>query len=140
MHFQFNGLLLGILLISVGSLRRTGVVWTLAGGAAFGALLVMKHLFLPMAPVFFVFLLAGFCRPGGSFRYGRFCALGLVVLCIMVLPFVPLVVDHSRALNTTLAEAASVQLRQIGGRLFPFVAEASGGSECQGDGLAALPK
>jgi alpha-1,3-glucosyltransferase len=66
-HFQYNGLLLGLLLLSMGSLMKSNncftfhrssvgglpaeFLWGIFGGMLFAGLLVMKHLYLPLAPV-----------------------------------------------------------------------------------------
>eukprot|EP00752_Nemacystus_decipiens_P002051 g1964.t1 len=57
-HFQYNGFLLGLLLLSMGLIKQGKV---LAGGAAFACLLMLKHLFLSLAPLYFVYLLRHFC-------------------------------------------------------------------------------
>jgi len=136
-HFQFNGFLFGILFLSIGLLRRSEggeSSWGgLVGGALFAALLVLKHLFLPMAPVYFVHLLVGFCRPLGHFHGGRFGLLAVVVVVVIASPFMLLILDHSRAHLSPFHLSAHSQLMQIGGRLFPF----GESSECQTTGLMA---
>lgn len=54
LHFQYNGFLLGILLISVSALEEGK---DLIGGFVFAVLLCFKHLFAVAAPVYFVYLL-----------------------------------------------------------------------------------
>ncbi|CBJ33171.1 Dolichyl-P-Glc:Glc1Man9GlcNAc2-PP-dolichyl glucosyltransferase ALG8, family GT57 [Ectocarpus siliculosus] len=57
-HFQYNGFLLGLLLLSMGLIRQGRV---LSGGATFAGLLMLKHLFLALAPLYFVYLLRSYC-------------------------------------------------------------------------------
>ncbi|CAB1107431.1 unnamed protein product [Ectocarpus sp. CCAP 1310/34] len=57
-HFQYNGFLLGLLLLSMGLIRQGRV---LSGGATFACLLMLKHLFLALAPLYFVYLLRSYC-------------------------------------------------------------------------------
>ena len=53
-HFQYNGMLTGVLLVAVGGITsRSGYALT---AAAFATLLGLKHLYLVLAPVFTVFL------------------------------------------------------------------------------------
>ncbi|KAI8474674.1 MAG: glycosyl transferase [Monoraphidium minutum] len=60
-HFQYNGILMGLMIFSLvlASERRY-----VASGALFAALLNMKHLFAYMAPVYFVYLLRNYCLGG----------------------------------------------------------------------------
>ena len=126
-HFQYNGFLFGVLLISMAALRRHGnfaassvrtpagsaMKWALAGGAAFAALLGLKHLFLPLAPIFFLHLLFGFCftndahsprkqpsdprrHAGVTFSWMRFALLGSLVLLVLLLPFAPILYSEAR--------------------------------------------
>ncbi|GFY90371.1 ALG6, ALG8 glycosyltransferase family [Actinidia rufa] len=62
MHFQYNGFLLGILLVSLSCLEDGR---DLAGGFVFAVLLCFKHLFAVAGPVCFVYLLRHYCREGG---------------------------------------------------------------------------
>ncbi|CAM9786846.1 unnamed protein product [Ectocarpus sp. 13 AM-2016] len=62
-HFQYNGFLLGLLLLSMGLIRQGRV---LSGGATFACLLMLKHLFLALAPLYFVYLLRSYCCGASS--------------------------------------------------------------------------
>lgn len=86
MHFQYNGFLLGFLLISLSFLEEGR---DLLGGFVFALLLCLKHLFAVAAPVYFVYLLRHYCR-GGFFRgFGRFLMMGVAVGMVFVLAFAP---------------------------------------------------
>jgi alpha-1,3-glucosyltransferase len=78
-HFQYNGMLLGVLALAVGALERRaharGAFW-------FACLLQLKHLYLLAAPLFFVQLLSAHCCAGGRFRARRFAELGAIVLAV----------------------------------------------------------
>ncbi|KAI3728740.1 hypothetical protein L6452_17382 [Arctium lappa] len=58
-HFQYNGFLLGILLVSLGAVQKGN---DLIGGFVFAILLCFKHLFAVVGPVYFVYLLRHYCR------------------------------------------------------------------------------
>ncbi|KAK9828093.1 hypothetical protein WJX81_002987 [Elliptochloris bilobata] len=100
-HFQYNGLLLGILVWSLALVREGR---SLAGGVLFAVLLNMKHLFACLAPVYFVHLLRHHCRGPHAMR--RFAVLGACVAGVFAVSFGPFVLAG--------------QLRQVLGRLFPF--------------------
>jgi alpha-1,3-glucosyltransferase len=137
-HFQYNGFMLGVLLCSIGALRQarsskslsSEFIWTLVGGSLFAALLVLKHLFLSLAPIYFVHLLFGFCSPRAEVSSFRLLVLGSVVVAVMVFPFVPLVLDqydvtHAVLQSYSFLDATKDQISRILHRLFPF-AEDSG--------------
>ena len=74
-HFQYNGMLLGILLLSIGCLARgasasasasacasaTAFKWDLLGAFLYAFLLGMKHLYLLLGPLYFAYLLRHCC-------------------------------------------------------------------------------
>ncbi|KAL7447076.1 hypothetical protein ACHAXM_010747 [Skeletonema potamos] len=85
-HFQYNGMLLGILLCSIACMIRgthhtmdvgttkqlseekretktcqSHQLWELGGAATFAALLAMKHLYLTLAPLYVFYLLRHHC-------------------------------------------------------------------------------
>ena len=88
-HFQYNGVLLGIFVLSI---------WAAAGGkellgaALFAILLCFKHIFLYPAPAFFVFLLRHYCKGTGARPILRFIALGIVVVSIFGVALGPFLV------------------------------------------------
>jgi alpha-1,3-glucosyltransferase len=130
-HFQYNGMLLGILLASIACLMMGNHVgnsttlaydvYHLAGASLFALLLNLKHLYLFLSPLYFCYLLERYCLTytdanGVSmkkgFLFGKFFKLALVTSVTLVLPWVPfLMVD---------AENPQRQLLQILSRLFPF--------------------
>jgi alpha-1,3-glucosyltransferase len=90
-HFQYNGMLLGVLLISISCIvrgasssesfsspqqqqqqqnhdetqthrnRRQEQLWELLGAGTFASLLALKHLYLTLAPLYFFYLLRRHC-------------------------------------------------------------------------------
>ena len=57
-HFQYNGFLFGILLLSITKLSQG---CALEGSFWFAVLLNFKHIFLYIAPAYFIFLLRSYC-------------------------------------------------------------------------------
>ncbi|CAE7031846.1 ALG8 [Symbiodinium natans] len=105
-HFQYNGMMLGLLLLSVAAIERGRVY---LGAFLFCTLLCMKHIFLYVAPVYFVYLLRGHCGaccwpprllPGNLVKLGSTV---LATVLVLTSPFLSL-----------------KQLEQIAQRLFPF--------------------
>jgi alpha-1,3-glucosyltransferase len=91
MHFQYNGILLGIFVLSIWTITRG---FELVGAALFAALLCFKHIFLYAAPAFFVFLLRYYCMvqaPTAEVAVFRFLSLGTVVLTIFGLTLGPFI-------------------------------------------------
>ena len=105
-HFQYNGMLLGILILSCVCVQNDRV---LLGAYLYASLVMMKHLYLPIGLVYFVYLWTHYCGGFGKFNV-RFLKLGLVTISGLVMPLLPfLVVGNWRK-----------QLQQILERLFPF--------------------
>ncbi|KAJ9054142.1 glycosyl transferase [Entomophthora muscae] len=103
-HFQYNGFIFGILLLSLCFTLEGNF---LASGAIFAALLNFKHIFLYIAPAYFVFLLKGYCMERDSATFARrFLVLGSFVLGIFTISLGPFVYFN--------------QMPQLGSRLFPF--------------------
>uniref|UniRef100_A0A2K5DIA9 Alpha-1,3-glucosyltransferase n=1 Tax=Aotus nancymaae TaxID=37293 RepID=A0A2K5DIA9_AOTNA len=111
-HFQYNGFLFGLMLLSIARLFQKR---HMEGAFLFAVLLHFKHIYLYVAPAYGVYLLRSYCftanRPDGSIRWNsfsfvRFISLGLVVFLISALSLGPFL-----ALN---------QLPQVFSRLFPF--------------------
>jgi len=106
-HFQYNGMLLGILLASLGFLLKpTTTFHVFMAAVLYTLLLTMKHLYICLAPLYLVFLIKHYCVVHGTFQVWRFLHLaGITVTCIILL-FLPFLELH--------------QLQQILTRLFPF--------------------
>mmetsp|Transcript_1754 Transcript_1754/g.6256 ORF Transcript_1754/g.6256 Transcript_1754/m.6256 type:complete len:595 (+) Transcript_1754:124-1908(+) len=89
MHFQYNGMLLGILVLGMAALEQGRPY---AAAATFAVLVNMKHLFLGVCPAVFIYLLRAHCCPAGErVRWLRIVGLaltGVVVFAISLGPFV----------------------------------------------------
>jgi len=131
-HFQYNGALLGLLLLSIACMVRgasTRVIennrlkqidqrWEVLSAACFGLLLAAKHLYLILAPLYFCYLLRRHCfiiemkekDAVVSFSLRRLLVLGMVTLLCFLGPFVPFMMQSN----------PTEQLQQIMARLFPF--------------------
>ncbi|XP_050385010.1 probable dolichyl pyrophosphate Glc1Man9GlcNAc2 alpha-1,3-glucosyltransferase [Argentina anserina] len=103
LHFQYNGLLLGVLLVSVSYLEEGR---DLMGGFVFAVLLCFKHLFAVAAPVYFVYLLRHYCWKGLMKGFGRLVVLGSVVVAVFAVAYGPFVYHG--------------QIKQVIHRMFPF--------------------
>lgn len=57
-HFQYNGFLFGILILSIVNAKLNNY---LACGFWFSVLLCFKHIFLYIAPAYFIYLLSAYC-------------------------------------------------------------------------------
>ncbi|KAF2074611.1 hypothetical protein CYY_004081 [Polysphondylium violaceum] len=114
-HFQYNGFLKGILILSIYFICRGNI---LIGSMLFSVLLNFKHIYMYMAPAFFIYLLKYYCfdLPRNSetqssslislFNVSNFIKLGFVVLFVFVLSLGPFIV--------------MAQIPQLLSRLFPF--------------------
>ncbi|KAI8350594.1 glycosyltransferase family 57 protein [Choanephora cucurbitarum] len=95
-HFQYNGLLYGILILSIVEAKRNNL---LASGAIFAILLNFKHIYLYLAPAYFVYLLKAYCfvssskanRKHNSFSLTRLITLGSAVVAIFAISFSPFI-------------------------------------------------
>lgn len=106
-HFQYNGFMYGIMILSIVLARkRSGL---LASGIVFATLLCFKHIYLYLAPAYFVYLLRSYCLgPRSIFDVQIFncIKLGVCILSIFGLAFGPFVYLE--------------QIPQVLSRLFPF--------------------
>ncbi|KAI9253284.1 dolichyl glycosyltransferase [Helicostylum pulchrum] len=104
-HFQYNGLLYGILILSIVEAKRNNL---LVSGILFAVLLNFKHIYLYMAPAYFVYLLQAYCfiqtDNERHFSFRRLVVLGGSVVAVFAISFGPFI--H--------------QLPAVFGRLFPF--------------------
>ncbi|XP_072317856.1 dolichyl pyrophosphate Glc1Man9GlcNAc2 alpha-1,3-glucosyltransferase [Eucyclogobius newberryi] len=112
LHFQYNGFLMGFLLLSVSKHLQSK---HLQGALLFSILLNLKHIYLYVAPAYGVYLLRSYCfsqdHPDGrlnwtSFSLLRFSALGFIVVSVTAVSFGPFI--------------AMGQMPQVLSRLFPF--------------------
>lgn len=106
-HFQYNGFLYGILILSIVLARKQSTL--LYSGILFAVLLCLKHIYLYLSLAYFVYLLRAYCldpknvlRP----RFGNAIKLGLSVIGVFGIAFGPFVQWG--------------QLLQLKDRLFPF--------------------
>jgi alpha-1,3-glucosyltransferase len=106
-HFQYNGAMYGLLIASIVlAQKRSTLLWS---GLLFAALLCMKHIYLYLAPAYFVFLLRAYCLSSKSiFRIQLLncIKLGTGIAAIFGAAFGPF--------------ALKGQISQILSRLFPF--------------------
>ncbi|XP_012791189.2 probable dolichyl pyrophosphate Glc1Man9GlcNAc2 alpha-1,3-glucosyltransferase isoform X1 [Sorex araneus] len=111
-HFQYNGFLFGLMLLSIARLFQKR---HMEGAFLFAVLLHFKHIYLYVAPAYGIYLLRSYCftanKPDGSIRWTSFSfirltSLGMVVFLVSALSLGPFL-----ALN---------QLPQVFSRLFPF--------------------
>ena len=105
-HFQYNGSMYGLLILSI-VLAMEGKL--LSSGLMFAALLCMKHIYLYLAPAYFVYLLRAYCLSPRSIlqiQFGNCVKLGIGIVAIFAAAFGPF--------------AAWGQMPQLLSRLFPF--------------------
>jgi len=128
-HFQYNALLFGIFVYSICFVQEGKL---LLSGITFAVLLNFKHIFLYMAPSYFVFLLVHYCcneknvpqnklqtskssntpqdnSTIGSFNIFRFLKLSVSVIGVFLLSFGPFILVGGLD-----------QIKQIVSRMFPF--------------------
>jgi len=106
-HFQYNGFMYGLLVLSLVLARRESTL--LLSGVLFAVLLCFKHIYLYLAPAYFVFLLRAYCLGRKSIvhiRFGNAIKLGMSILIVFSLAFGPFVYWG--------------QMDQLMSRLFPF--------------------
>ncbi|PWW80282.1 Glycosyltransferase Family 57 protein [Tuber magnatum] len=105
-HFQYNGFLYGILILSITLARSPSA--RLYSGFLFAALLCFKHIYLYLAPAYFVFLLRAYCLGDSIFqiRFANVIKLGAGIIGIVAAAFGPFVYWG--------------QTPQLLSRLFPF--------------------
>jgi len=103
-HFQYNGFMFGILLWSILMAREDN---KLASGFLFAILLNFKHIYMYLAPAYFIYLLRSFClAPSGALLPARFISLANAVIGVFLVSLGPFLLMG--------------QLPQLLSRLFPF--------------------
>ncbi|XP_058401509.1 probable dolichyl pyrophosphate Glc1Man9GlcNAc2 alpha-1,3-glucosyltransferase isoform X2 [Diceros bicornis minor] len=84
-HFQYNGFLFGLMLLSIARLFQKR---HMEGAFLFAVLLHFKHIYLYVAPAYGIYLLRSYCftanKPDGSIRWSSFSFLRLISLGLMV--------------------------------------------------------
>lgn len=106
-HFQYNGFLYGVLILSLVLARKQSGL--LASGVIFAALLCLKHIYLYLAPAYFIYLLRAYCLGARSvfdIRIFNCIKLGVGIGVVAALAFGPFVLLE--------------QSPQVFSRLFPF--------------------
>ena len=106
-HFQYNGFLYGILIWSLALTRKQSTI--LHSGLLFAVLLCLKHIYLYLAPAYFIYLLRAYClSPRSIFRIrvGNVVKLATGLIAIFGIALGPFLYWG--------------QLNQLLGRLFPF--------------------
>jgi len=109
-HFQYNGFLYGILILSLVLARDNSTL--LLSGLLFAALLCFKHIYLYLAPAYFVYLLRAYCLsdrssfPYFTIRFFNSIKLAVGIIAVFAAAFGPF--------------ALWGQLEQVFRRLFPF--------------------
>lgn len=107
-HFQYNGFLYGILILSIVVARKPQGL--LLSGLLFAVLLCLKHIYLYLAPAYFVYLLRVYCVDFRvtlpRIRFFNCVKLGVCILATFALAFGPFVYWG--------------QMEQLLSRLFPF--------------------
>lgn len=106
-HFQYNGVLLGLLILCLDFAQREQYIAT---AVTFSILVLMKHLFVPLAPLFAMYLLRRHCMNGAVFVPLKFLQLAVVAATCLGLAFGPFLLQTN----------GKQQLLQIFSRLFPF--------------------
>jgi alpha-1,3-glucosyltransferase len=109
-HFQYNGMLLGLLVFCFDLANRKQ---HLQLAFVFSVLVLMKHLFVCMVPVFGVYLIAAHCRRGDkqrSFSIFKFGSLVTVALSILLVAFGPFIAQVN----------GYDQIKQMFTQMFPF--------------------
>ncbi|TMW58525.1 hypothetical protein Poli38472_010084 [Pythium oligandrum] len=137
-HFQYNGMLLGLLILSAAQFRQQK---DLQGALLYAVLLMFKHIYLYAAPLYFVYLLGHHCyKPNAStadeeqrrkrsisetdvhptiqsqhegkasFSFFNFLRLGVMVLAVFAVAFASVLFGHPDPI---------AGLKQIFSRLFP---------------------
>lgn len=106
-HFQYNGFLFGIMIWSLVGARQGR---PLKCAACFAALLNFKHIYVYLAPAWFVYLLRAFCMPSGpgglTIHLKSFIQIGLATIFVFALSIGPFLILG--------------QGQQLLSRLFPF--------------------
>jgi alpha-1,3-glucosyltransferase len=102
-HFQYNGMLTGLLLLAITLILNQRPT---SGAILFAFLLNLKHLYLYVAPAFFVYLLRTHCTIDNRLQLTRLVVMGSQVTAVFACSLAPFA--YHNQLSTLLS------------RLFPF--------------------
>lgn len=105
-HFQYNGFLYGLFLLSLDAIFKNSFS---EAAVCFCILLNFKHLYLYYVPAFAVFYFYIFLLPVGKRSFMRIILLGFIVTSILGVSFGPFIV-----------KGGNPAVKQILSRLFPF--------------------
>ncbi|XP_066248706.1 dolichyl pyrophosphate Glc1Man9GlcNAc2 alpha-1,3-glucosyltransferase [Euwallacea similis] len=108
-HFQYNGIMYGIMLLSIAAMWKENYKWA---AFWFSFLLNMKHIYIYLAPAYFIYLLKHYCFSKSSqaktlvskIQLNHLLGLGAIVIGVFAVSFVPFV----------------YHIPQVLSRLFPF--------------------
>lgn len=121
-HFQYNGYLLGLLILTFAALRAK---FNILGAILFAVLLASKHIFLYTAPLFFVYLLRHHCaskqhrfNPFTSTVISHAALLGFVVIGVFIVSFISVTPGIPKSTDELIKETIPAA-KQIASRLFP---------------------
>ena len=111
-HFQYNGFLIGILIACFYFAKHENFIYLTH---CFCILILLKHLFLPLVPLFAIYLLRQYCQLSIGlshfhFNIQRFLILLFIACCHLLLAFGPFLLQSNPV----------EQLTAILSRLFPF--------------------
>lgn len=106
-HFQYNGVLVGLLIATIYFAQQKKY-WALT--FTFSVLVLMKHLFVPLAPIFGVYLLVETSKIGGVRSVFNLFGMLIIALFCLAVAFGPFYMQ----------ENGIDQMIQIFQRLFPF--------------------
>ena len=114
MHFQYNGILFGLLLISIGFIAKKKYIF---GAIFYFVCLCMKHIFIYFAPAYFLFYLKyiiinNIKKKRFKFLIKKVILIGLSFCIILIITFLPFIAISIRDKNLD-------QFIQIKNRLFP---------------------
>lgn len=136
-HFQYNGFLLGIWMLSLVCLlkgRRLSLtqqedgdenaallyhLYHSVAAVLFALLLTCKHLYLPLSLWYLTYLLRYYCcTRSGRFLWRRLAWMGVITLTTLVIPFLPILWTNASA--NSQFHSRQERLVRIFQRLFPF--------------------
>lgn len=116
-HFQYNGFLYGILILSLVLARKQSTLYL--SGWLFAALLCFKHIYAYLVFAYIVYLLRVYCFAPYLYRRSPFTVLGVQVSNCLCLGG-GIVAIVAAAFGPFVFVGGLDQLHQIQSRLFPF--------------------